>query len=402
MTARQIFESLLTELSKVKAPSMLLSDFNYYMNKAVNQYINKRYNLYDVNQQTTDDIRVLKSTAILDAAPVIDEITKKGKYGTITDIENYKTGEANLFGATYIVNLPDDYLHMLNCVCVYELTKDYKCYDKGNVVQFPAKRLTADAWSTIVTDYYNRPLPERPYYYIHNVNTSTDQPTNPLKYNPVTTNDLSDLVEGTDAGFNVPLPGEYAKYKVLVYESTGISYQVYYNSQGYTFVMDSDLERADRYHHCELSENLQSILKIESIDQDVHSTKLDVSQILSRTIKFNNNSVNLVDKPEGLRVSNASKVRCEIRYGKDNSVFKLKKVFIDYIKSPQVIRLTQEQVDLTTDTSQIIEFPDYVCQEIINELVMLVMAKDADPRLQTTNVVNQSIAVASPQQEQQT
>ena len=166
--------------------------------------------------------------------------------------------------------------------------------------------------------------------------------------------------------------------------------------------MDSDLERANRYHHCELSEDLQSILKIESIDQDVHSTKLDVSQILSRTIKFNNDSVSLVDKPEGLRVSNASKVRCEIRYGKDNSVFKLKKVFIDYIKSPQVIRLTQEQVDLTTDTSQIIEFPDYVCQEIINELVMLVMAKDADPRLQTTNVVNQSIAVASPQQEQQT
>ena len=136
MTARQIFESLLTELSKVKAPSMLLSDFNYYMNKAVNQYINKRYNLYDVNQQTTDDIRVLKSTAILDAAPVIDEITKKGKYGTITDIENYKTGEANLFGATYIVNLPDDYLHMLNCVCVYELTKDYKCYDKVMLYSF--------------------------------------------------------------------------------------------------------------------------------------------------------------------------------------------------------------------------------------------------------------------------
>ena len=42
---------------------------NYYFNKAINQYINKRYNIYDVNQQTTDDLRVLKATTMLD--PVI-------------------------------------------------------------------------------------------------------------------------------------------------------------------------------------------------------------------------------------------------------------------------------------------------------------------------------------------
>jgi hypothetical protein len=59
---------------------------------------------------------------------------------------------------------------MLNCVCVYDLLKRDKCYDKGNQVAFAAKRLTADAWSTIMNDYYNRPLPKRPYYYIHNVN----------------------------------------------------------------------------------------------------------------------------------------------------------------------------------------------------------------------------------------
>ena len=52
-------------MNKVQAPSILLEDFNYFFNKAINQYINKRYNIYDVNQQTTDDIRVLKSTAKL-------------------------------------------------------------------------------------------------------------------------------------------------------------------------------------------------------------------------------------------------------------------------------------------------------------------------------------------------
>jgi hypothetical protein len=67
MTARQVWEGMLTELSKVNAPSMLLQDFNYFFNKAINQYINKRYNIYDINQQTTDDLRVLKATTILNA-----------------------------------------------------------------------------------------------------------------------------------------------------------------------------------------------------------------------------------------------------------------------------------------------------------------------------------------------
>jgi hypothetical protein len=43
--------------------------------------------------------------------------------------------------------------------------------------------------------------------------------------------------------------------------------------------------------------------------------------------------------------------------------------------------LTQEQIDLTEDTSQIMEFPDYVNQEIINELVHLVMLRTQAPGL---------------------
>ena len=36
MTARDIFKAMLTELSKVNAPSLLLEDFNYFINKAIN------------------------------------------------------------------------------------------------------------------------------------------------------------------------------------------------------------------------------------------------------------------------------------------------------------------------------------------------------------------------------
>lgn len=276
MTARECWEGLLTELSKVNAPSMLLEDFNYFFNKAINQYINKHYNIYDVNQQSTDDLRVLKTTTILDPKPVTDEDTYKG-------LEDFGAGDSNILAGTYYVNLPLDYVHLLNCICIFKLNKSYKCYDAGNYVKFPAKRLTSDAWSVIINDYYNRPLPQRPYYYIHNVNTSTDLPTNPYKPNG------------------------------------------------------------------------------DSLTKDAKGTDPTNTQKLSRTIKFENSTKDLVDREGGVRYGNTTPVRVEIRYGDDNTVFELKKVVIDYLKSPQTIRLTQEQVNLTSDTSQIMEFPDYVC-----------------------------------------
>lgn len=147
------------ELSKVNAPSLLLHEFNYYFNKAIRQYTNKRYNIYDVSQQTTDDLRVLKSEATI-------SITQDNRI------------DDDVFGATYWIVLPDDYLHLLNCICIFELKKNNRCYNKGDKVPFSAKRLTGDSWSEIINDYYNRPLPERPYYYIHNTNQSTDLPTN--------------------------------------------------------------------------------------------------------------------------------------------------------------------------------------------------------------------------------
>lgn len=361
MTARQVWEGMLTELSKANAPSLLLHEFNYYFNKAINQYINKRYNIYDVNQQTTDDLRVLKATAIITPKKTNDDNNDVYKA-----YSNYGAGMSRLFGATYEVVLPDDYLHMLNCVCIYHMTKAHKCYNENDYVQFSAKRLTADTWSTIINDYYNRPLPERPYYYIHNVNDVEGDLT--------PTNTATDLTKP----FSMNSTSEIEYYKsdgTQVYVKNG---KVYLNAECTTNV------------EVEIDE-----LTIKSVTKPGTNDYSNLPRTIQLNEKFNNGTIgtaDAVEKPAGQRFGNASKVRCEIRYGRDDSIYKLDKVFIDYIKAPQVIRLTQEQVDLTEDKSQIMEFPDYVCQEIINELVLLVMARDADPRLQIQPQVSQSIA----------
>ena len=375
MTARQVWEGMLTELSKVNAPSMLLEDFNYFINKAINQYINKRYNIYDINQQTTDDLRVLKATAILD----VNESKKANT--AIGQLSDLGAGLSKLFAGTYETTLPSDYLHILNCICIYRVNGTYKCYDDGNYVQFPAKRLTADSWSVIINDYYNRPLPERPYFYIHNININNTLPTNPITDTNPNGTDLSSEYIGS--------PKEIQYYLISAKDGVAAGTRVY--------VKDGDVYKEDTY-----------TTKIEGATMDDLSTKTvegkTTKSNFPRTIKLGKpdyRTVSTVNRDTGTRYGNASNVRMEIRYGHDDSVFKLEKVFIDYIKSPQTIRLTQEQVNLTEDTSQIMEFPDYVCDQIINELTMLVMENTADPRLQTNTTVTQSIANPAHQQTSQ-
>jgi len=61
-----------------------------------------------------------------------------------------------------------------------------------------------------------------------------------------------------------------------------------------------------------------------------------------RTFTFGDLTASAVEKPVASRYSNTSPARIEIRYGKDNSVFRLVEIQVDYVKSPQYIRLTQE------------------------------------------------------------
>lgn len=65
MTAREMYEYALIELNKIEAPSLILEDYNYFINKAVQQYINLSYAKFEVDQQSTDDLRVLRASAIL-------------------------------------------------------------------------------------------------------------------------------------------------------------------------------------------------------------------------------------------------------------------------------------------------------------------------------------------------
>lgn len=276
MSIRDIYEAVLVEMNKENAPNILLEDFNLFLNKAINQYVNKRYNIYEVNQQLTDDLSVLKGTAIYLNEDVEND-SKNPIYKKLNDINPY-IGSSKVYQGTYQFELPEDYFHILNCTCTYEIQKDYRCYDAGEVFEIGATKLTADAWNNVVNNFWNKPTYRRPYFYIH------------------------------------------------------------YGAQ------------------------------------------------------------NIDDKRNSVRIANsrnghAQKILCELRVGTDRKdVFKLSQVTIDYLKVPLFYRLTQSQIDMVEDHSDTLEFPDYVCWEIVNELVHIIMENISDQRLQTHPVVTQSIA----------
>ena len=103
----------------------------------------------------------------------------------------------------------------------------------------------------------------------------------------------------------------------------------------------------------------------------------------------------------GSRNANVTKILLEIRFGKDSTLFEPEIAYVDYLKAPQFIRLTQAQIDKTADTSQILEFPDYICFEIVNIFTKLIMENASDPRLQTNIPINQTIPSGVQQATQQ-
>ena len=288
MTARELYEYALIELNKLEAPSLLLEDYNYFINKAVQQYINLVYAKLEIDQQSTDDIRVLKASTVL--KPV--KLSENSAYSHLAN---------GMFKSSYYVDLPEDYMHLLNCIVEYKVgVSNFKCYNKGDMVYFAARKLTPDMYTQVLNNAYMRPMYKRPYYYLTNINTA----------NTIVTNPSMD-----------------------------------------TAILDANKE-----------------------NNETPSALVDSNNV------------------PGDRLANPSIVRLELRYGTDDGVFVPNNIYVDYLKSPMYIRLTQEQINSTLDYSQVLEFPDYVCFEIANIFVRLLMENASDPRLQTNMPINNTIA----------
>lgn len=65
MTELGLYDKALIEQNKHEAPTLLIEEYNYFINKAIYQYTNLTYARFDINQQASDDLRWLQEQAEL-------------------------------------------------------------------------------------------------------------------------------------------------------------------------------------------------------------------------------------------------------------------------------------------------------------------------------------------------
>jgi hypothetical protein len=251
MTVKGAYENILRELRKAKAPSLHLDDYNYFINKGIQEYINERYNKFQVSQQITDDI----SPLIVPNTFIISNNT--GYYSSNPAvILNITTGKR--YSSDFIkFPAPDNYWHMVGTNVTTVAKFPYKCYPKGHEDTKPSKKLNSHTANGIINNAYLKPSASRVFH---------------------------DFTDGS-AGSVLP---------------------------NLTFY-----------------------------------------------------------------------------YG-DSKKFNITEVSLDYLKKPEVVNLTVGQRDVPVDTSAVLEFPEYVCNEIIKRVVKLILENSSDPRLNTHVQVNQS------------
>lgn len=144
-TARQAYIDILTELVKEEAPTLYLEDYLYFYNKAISEYMKVRYELFEVNQQLTDDMRTWKALYTSTSGEL--EIN----LDTIGNGEGHK------------------YRHLLNCIVSTTLKRpDVRCLNqKANAeTGYKATRMSSDVRAGIIGNEYLQAEYFRPYYSI--------------------------------------------------------------------------------------------------------------------------------------------------------------------------------------------------------------------------------------------
>ncbi len=349
MTALELYNGTLIELNKLNTPTFTVEQFNYFSNKSILAFSDRRYNFYAINQQLTDDLRVLLTTYTVPSDDLTNlNLTIKAfiRSGVVTansyfihgvEVEEGLNGELNVNDQIFFEG--DNRLRL-----VTEVDEA-----SGKFYFTPSIEI-----STIGGG--DRDLAVEVGAQIYKSNQSFN-PNASLSDNLVLTYDLTNANyyhmlavrtywEGTKASPS----GERCSTSTAVrkmYPAKRLTYDMLTNIENNAY-----LKPMYRQPYYLLQDNLLN-------------TGVD-SNVPGDPTKYHNTP------------------RIEIHMGKEVSGIDLISVEVDYLKLPEVITLTEEDIYINaTDTSQVLEWPDYLISELISNLVSYFLENEMNPRGQS-------------------
>jgi hypothetical protein len=105
----------------------------------------------------------------------------------------------------------------------------------------------------------------------------------------------------------------------------------------------------------------------------------------------NNSGVTALSASTYKAYQNKPKIRIYI--GSKNTVMELRSIEFNYLKVPEVVTLNDSDIfSIATDTSQLIELPDYLKNEIVKRCAIFLLEKVGDPRVQSHPMFNQEMS----------
>jgi hypothetical protein len=107
-------------------------------------------------------------------------------------------------------------------------------------------------------------------------------------------------------------------------------------------------------------------------------------QLHDHYLNFGTNKINNTDG----QYQNTPEI--ELHYGSALPGIELVMIEVDYLKLPEAITLTEEEVYINDkDTSQLLEWPDYLDSELTALIVSYIMENEMNPRVQTFQPLQQ-------------
>ncbi len=393
MTIREVWENVLIDINKKKAPAMYVEDFNYFLRTAIQDHMNTLYALYETTQQLDDDLQNLLRHIIIDTnsdMPFPFNISNLD--GTPFISFNNTFDMVNTSGAT---SFPTHYVSSLNGATNYSRYSDSTSI--GNIIGNNIFRYIGNAY-TVLNQLIVEGLNDGDIIKIEGLLGIEDY----RRLN--NTNNL-------DFGFELGSPGEQIMIRtqsvpgvpLIIFPPTitvadNLSFKYDANRKMFiqltgasTVVLDENrimIESPNDYWHLlELATRIQVRNNIECDNwrnKSYGTKRLTANRYTA--IRQNSFLKPKYKRPYHKLHNNLKSVypKFEVIYSdeSENNLVQLNEIEMIYLKEPKRYELTEEDL-VGDDNTESLEFQRYINEEIVSKVVKLILENNGNPRQQT-------------------
>lgn len=338
MTVREIYEAVLIELNKENSQSFTIEEFNYVFNKAVLALVNEKYNFNSINQQLSDDLRVLYKYQNFNIDDTTDVDPTDPSVGLYNPTAGYVVANVTADDEIELTTSRD--LEVNDIITFDDREDDYTILSiTDNVITISEPITIAGGANVLVY-------------------------TSPIDFE-------DDVIENDRV---VGLTFKASDYLHLL--SCTVLWKTKRPVTNAIMHIKFPAKRLTQDMHNAIQNNVYLTPAPNRPYYQLFNTPGNIGGVAMSASPANYKS--LQNKP-----------KLKIYLGNKTSAMELRKVVFEYIKLPSTLILTDEDIYTAgSDTSQTLELPDYLKNEVVRRTVIYLLEKASDPRIQTHPAFN--------------